>query len=343
MSNRALILVPLAALALIPGCQLGAPQADRLPKDPTMHYVRGRLLAEKGQLEAALDELHRALQADPNLSVAHDAMGSIYLQKGDYDRARQAYEQATRINPLAFKPAYNLGVTYQALAGAAENIQRAQRYLRQAVQTYLRAITLREDDYDANLNLSACYYSLGSVSLSEHYCRAALKIDPRRAEAHENLALILQHQDKTYEAIQAYRRALEFDTDRPDLLLRLGTLYLQQGRTTSALEVFGRAEELSPRSAAASVLIGQTHYNRQEFDRAAQAFRKATQKDATNPSAWRGLGISYMQTFLADPSKTSFRDQALDAWNRSLELDPNQPGLRNLVRKYTPSRNLPQL
>jgi Flp pilus assembly protein TadD len=90
-------------------------------------------------------------------------------------------------------------------------------------------------------------------------------------------------------------------------------------------------------------MIGQTHYNRREYDQAVEAFATATRVDAGNPSAWRGLGISYMQKFLADPEQASLRDRALDAWNRSLELDPNQPGLRRLVRKYTPQRNLPQL
>ena len=37
------------------------------------------------------------------------------------------------------------------------------------------------------------------------------------------------------------------------------------------------------------------------------------------------------------------RDRAMDAWNRSLELDSNQPDLLRLVRKYTPAPTLPQL
>jgi tetratricopeptide (TPR) repeat protein len=343
MSNRTLILAFALCLAATIGCTLTGPTTREPVGDPTEHYVRGKLLAEDGNLDAALDELQRALQADPNLSVAHNAVGSIYLQRGQYEHARQSYQKATQINPLAYKPAYNLGVTYQALANAAQNVTRAQQYLRRAVQTYLRAITLKSDDYDSHLNLSACYYSLGSTKLAEHYCRTAIRIDASRREAYDNLATILESQDKPFEAIQAYLRALEFDTDRPDMLMRLGRLYMQQGRTGSALEVLRRAAELAPESAAAQVLIGQAHYNRQEFGEAAEAFARATQVNPGSASAWRGLGISRMQRFLASPEKTSLRDQALAAWNRSLELNPNQPGLRKLVRKYTPRANLPQL
>jgi tetratricopeptide (TPR) repeat protein len=343
MSKGTLILASALCLVGAAGCDLPGPTASRPVGDPTEHYVRGRLLAEDGNLDAALDELQRALQADPNLSVAHNAVGTIYLQRGQYEQARRSYQQATEINPLAYKPAYNLGVTYQALANAAENVSRAQQYLRKAVQTYLRAVTLKNDDYDSHLNLSACYYSLGSTKLAEHYCKAAIRIDPSRGEAYDNLATILETQDKPFEAIQAYLRALEFDTDRPDMLMRLGRLYMQQGRTGSALEVLRRAAELAPQSAAPQVLIGQAHYNRQEFDQAAEAFSKATRANPGSASAWRGLGVSRMQRFLANPDKTSLRDQALAAWNRSLELNPNQPGLRKLVRKYTPRANLPQL
>ena len=41
-----------------------------------------------------------------------------------------------------------------------------------------------------------------------------------------------------------------------------------------------------------------------------------------------------MTQYLLDPVLVGTRDEAVEAWHRSLELDPNQPKLRELIEKY---------
>jgi len=41
-----------------------------------------------------------------------------------------------------------------------------------------------------------------------------------------------------------------------------------------------------------------------------------------------------MAKYLADKNATEFRDKALDAWKRSLQLKPKQPDLVALIEKY---------
>jgi len=42
-------------------------------------------------------------------------------------------------------------------------------------------------------------------------------------------------------------------------------------------------------------------------------------------------------------SKTDLRSRALDSWNASLEIDPNQKDLIRLIRKYTPKEKALEL
>jgi hypothetical protein len=55
------------------------------------------------------------------------------------------------------------------------------------------------------------------------------------------------------------------------------------------------------------------------------------------------MGVVQMTEFILDPARTDRRDRALEAWERSLELDPNQPDLVRLVSKYAPDRAAPEM
>jgi len=320
------------------GCELVSP-ADAAIE----HYVRGQLAMERQDYELALAELAKAVRKDPQLSLAHAAIGDIRRKQGNYAGAADAYEQACRCNPYAFRPHYNLGVTYQFLAGAARTAEAAGRYLRKAVIVYLRAVTLKPGDFDANLNLSACYFQEGKYDLAEQYCLAAVRINPKNPYAHSNLGVIYDAQNRPYDAIRAYKASLELDVRQPKLLMNLGSTYLRLRRVKDALRAFELAAKEDPTSAAPWEQIGACHYHQKRWDEALSAYQEALRRDPRSAAAYRGVGVVYMTRFVLEGKEPDLREKALDAWNRSLELDSNQPDLLRLVRKYTPAPTLPQL
>jgi len=307
------------------------------------HYVRGRLLAEHGAIDAALGELAEAARQNPTLSVAHAAAGDIYRRRGDYELARRSYERACQANPYAFKPQYHLGLTYQTLARAAKAAAQARKYLRRAIQVYLRAITLEPRDFDTNLNISACYFQLGKYDLAEQYCKAAIAIKADDPHAYSNLGIIFDSQNKLYEAIRAYKASLELDTHQPKLLLNLGSTYMRQDRMKQAIHAFELAIAEAPDDAVPWEQIGSCEYRLGRHDEAIKAYQKAVELDAESATAYRGMGVVYMTQFVMDQSKVELRDRALAAWHSSLELDPAQEDLRRFVRKYSPMYAGPEL
>jgi len=50
-----------------------------------------------------------------------------------------------------------------------------------------------------------------------------------------------------------------------------------------------------------------------------------------------------MTEYLDHPDNVTLRDEAVEAWHRSLELNPEQPKLRALVEKYRPKYERPAL
>ena len=55
------------------------------------------------------------------------------------------------------------------------------------------------------------------------------------------------------------------------------------------------------------------------------------------------ITLGDMTMYLLDKSQTDLRDRALAEWNASLEINPAQPKLTELVTKYTPTVAAPPL
>jgi tetratricopeptide (TPR) repeat protein len=193
------------------------------------------------------------------------------------------------------------------------------------------------------MNLSACYFDQGQYESAEKYAKATIAIDPNSAVAKYNLGLIYEAANRPYDAIRSFKDSLELDVHQPKLWLALGRLYLKLNRLRDAQKVFELAAKDAPESAEAWEHVGLAAYYGKKYDQAAAAYKKSTEIDLMRASALRGLGVVYMTQFVENRQRTELRDQALAAWNRSLELDSNQPELAQLVKKYTPALTKPAL
>jgi len=332
------VVLTVTVAAFLAGCTFGPNRSAGV-----QHFVRGKLLAEHGAFDAALAELAQAVKDNPSLGIAFATAGDIHRQRGDHELARRSYESACQANPYAFRPQYHLGLTYQTLARASKAADAIREYLRRAVKVYLRANMLEPQDFETNLNLSACYFQLRKFDLAEQYCKAALAIRPDDPHAHSNLGIIYDSENRLYDAIREYKASLEIDTKQPKLLMNLGGTYIRQGRLQRAIGAFKLAAEADPTDAVAWEQIGSCHYRKQQYDLAQDAYEKAVSLDSRSHKAYRGIGVVHMTRFILDQDRTDSRDKALAAWHTSLELKPDQEDLLRFVEKYTPKYTGPEL
>ncbi|MFP4104787.1 MAG: tetratricopeptide repeat protein [Phycisphaerae bacterium] len=331
----------LPALILVGGCT----NLNRIDEEEAIdHYVAGQELADKGEYDTALKELAEAVENNPSLSVAYSAMGDIHRKQGNHTLAARDYGKACDANPYSFTPHYKLARTYQLLADKSTIVKRAEEYLRKAVDTYLRAVALKPDDYEANLNIAACYFQLRRFEMAVQYCRAAIKADNSKPGAYSNLGIIYDTQGEFYKAIAAYKDSLELDRHQPQILMNLGSTYARQGRLKAAIDAYKIAAQESPDQADPWEEIGSAYYQLEEYDQAKQAYEKAIQLDASSPLAHRGLGVVLMTEYLlGQKTDEDLRRRALQQWNLSLEEEPDQPDLVKLVKKYQPKVAPPEL
>jgi tetratricopeptide (TPR) repeat protein len=86
--------------------------------------------------------------------------------------------------------------------------------------------------------------------------RKAIELDPKNAQAHDNLGVALRQQKKLDEAVAAHRKAIEVDPKYAPAHHNLGaTLYYQQ-KLDEAIAEYGKAIELNPKSAPAHNDLG---------------------------------------------------------------------------------------
>lgn len=327
------ILLPLLVAAVQMGCaRMNAWFQPPTDADRRLDYAK--TLLDSGEVQAALEELNRALEANPHHVPTLTAIGDIHRRQGNYDQAVKSYQQACDLDPYAFRPHYNLGVTYQAMAAVAKGIETARQYLRQAVMTYIRALAIDPESYHARLNLGACYYQLEQYDLAEQFTREALALQPDSPQANNNLGIILEVTGRFEEAIVAYKRSIEVDSNQPEILMNLGGVYLRQNQLQSALATFRQVRRLAPNHAEACLQEGVCLFRLKQLDPAVRAFQDAIRIDPYNPAAYRGFGVICMYQYVIDNRRIDLRDKALRAWRYSLKLQPTQTDLQTLLERY---------
>jgi len=175
----------------------------------------GILAAREGNTDLAIQHFQRALQIDPDHSVALQNLGNAYRQKKDWPQAKRALEKALSLNPDDAEANYNLAMVY----AQQNDSDRAYEYLQKALAArpaypealnnlgilYLR--TRRPDEakksfsesirvaptYDqAYLNLARIYSIEGNREKAKAVLQQLLKQFPNHAQAKEELKQIEQ-------------------------------------------------------------------------------------------------------------------------------------------------------
>ncbi|HBG06508.1 MAG: hypothetical protein A2075_00615 [Geobacteraceae bacterium GWC2_58_44] len=65
--------------------------------DPALHHLRAEILQEQGEVEEARASLERAIYLDPQLVLAHFALGNLALWGGRKEKARKHFQNALEL------------------------------------------------------------------------------------------------------------------------------------------------------------------------------------------------------------------------------------------------------
>jgi tetratricopeptide (TPR) repeat protein len=140
------------------------------------HTNLGTALAERRDLDGAVEQFERALRLNPRYTAAHYNLGVARAQVGMWDRAIDHYRQGLRFDARHAKLHYNLAVALGQ-----------QGHVPEAVEHYREALRIDPTYAKAHYNLGAMLARQDMwAEATEHFSRA-VRIQPAFAEARQAL------------------------------------------------------------------------------------------------------------------------------------------------------------
>jgi tetratricopeptide (TPR) repeat protein len=157
--------------------------------------LRGDFFAHHDRLEPAQPLLEQAVQAEPKLAMAHEALGFWKYRKQDFGGASKEMEAAVQLGSNSFSAAYYRGMTL--LQGPADTDELAQ----EAVKSLERATQINPQFAPAFEGLAHAYSrSPETQKQAVNAALRAVKLDPGTHRYAFNLAYLLLNDNRDGEA-----------------------------------------------------------------------------------------------------------------------------------------------
>lgn len=237
---------------------------DINPDHLQSRVLLGMTLLRQERLEDSIYQLSQVLLADDRLPVAHNAIGTAYLAKGEYDNATKHFDRAISLNPRLADPHLKKGLLNlsrsdskgaeleleQALEVAPESLNTrfllASLYLKQ--HNYQGVIDLLEPALDGSTRDALLYNYMAAAYLAQKKIPNGIEALQNAKAAKEdylapyfNLANAYLIQKKYALAEQEYKSLLKIAPENPKALIALASLQELNGDLDAAKKSYERA------------------------------------------------------------------------------------------------------
>jgi tetratricopeptide (TPR) repeat protein/SAM-dependent methyltransferase len=244
----------------------------------SLHHL-GIIALQRGQPEAAIDMIGRALAVNNRVPDCHYNLAFALQALGRSNEAVGHYQQATKLKPDYVEAHTNLG-------NALKDVGRYD----DAAASYERVIGLKPSA-EAHYNLANALAPLGRWEEATTHYQRAIALKPDLAGAHNNLANALVRQGRSDEAVIHFQRALALDPSLVEAHVNLGTTLLEQGKMDTAAAQLERALSINSNFADAHANLGNVRLAQGHLDDAAQCYRRALALKPELAEVHNNLGI----------------------------------------------------
>ena len=203
------------------------------------HVQKGELFFRMGKLTNAEAEYHVALTLVPDYYAALDHLAELRASRGEFDRAREAFQQlAARTE----RPEY-----FQAVGDvlvAARRREEAKPWHDRALAIYATAAEGRSAGYFHHL---ASFYAdvREDGSSAEKWARRDLEVR-QSIYAWDALAWALFRKGDNAGAVDAMKKALALGTKDAHLLAHAGSIFVRAGKISEGRDFMKQAEKANP-------------------------------------------------------------------------------------------------
>lgn len=213
-------------------------EREPVPYRQDLYFHIGVVLTADGRVQEAREAYEEALRLNPEDSRAHNDLGVLLEKEGDLENARAHYHAAVSAHPDFVLAWSNLG----DLLGRAGDHEGA-------VDAFRKALEHAPDNPEYAYNLAVHLAASGKPAEAAAQYQAVLGRVPKDVRVLNNLGLLYAEQGKTEEAVDLFRRALEYVPDYGLARANLGNLLVQSGDFDGGIRVYREGLDLDPENA----------------------------------------------------------------------------------------------
>lgn len=258
--------------------------------DPKILINIGRAFIEIGELDSARIAFEQVIEVDSTLAEPYIRLAFIYDQEGKTERAVELYEKAHRLEPSNQRYLYLYG---------SELLESGK--LEEAVEHLEEAVEQNPGDYSSHYNLGQAFARLGKTGEARYHLavsdslrqlevdlgewRRLTRINPESPAIWATYGVALRIAGRDEEALEALKVALHLDPKNPDIRFEIANLYLQYGELDAALAHYQLILEQDSSYVGAWVNSGIAHARAERTEAAREAWENALHFDPDHADA----------------------------------------------------------
>lgn len=226
-------------------------------------YNAALALIQTNQLEQAVAPLKQAISLQKDYFQAHNDLGVLYMKLDKLPEAEEMLRQAIKLNDKVYLPQLNLGV-----------VLNRQNNFKEAADVLLKLQRRYPEVNKIHVPLVEALIGSQDWAGAEAEIKKALAVaDADQVDLKVKMGMVEIRQGKFDAAIVVLREAIKAEPDNALAHFNLGVALMQTGNLDEAESAFAKSYALKgSEMAGAQLMLGQIHYQKQNYPKAIESF-----------------------------------------------------------------------
>jgi tetratricopeptide (TPR) repeat protein len=273
--------------------------------DPRFYTYRASSLLKVGRADEAKADIGRALELDPNNSIAFALQSIIAVTQNEKEKALDLAQKAVKADP-------NSAAAHVALSYA----QQARFDLNGALASLKEAVRVEPNNALAWARLSEIQLSFSNLDDAMKAAQKAVVLNPNIARTQSVLGYAYLMRIQINESMAAFEKAITLDQADPLPRLGLGLAKIRQGDLEGGRAEIEVAVSLDPNNALIRSYMGKAYYEEKKEKLVTDQYKMAKELDPLDPTSFFYDAVN-KQT-------TNRPVEALQDMQKAIELNDNR-------------------